>query len=93
MSDIVLADGRKVPEKAVKALDKLEEKWPGATLQQARPAIAAAVLKTIEADFGQLLAVATLYISAFQDDELMSLPEKLRLQEIEDIVERHRKKY
>lgn len=41
---IELADGRGVPASAVAALDRIEGRWPGATLQQARPAIAAAVI-------------------------------------------------
>ena len=45
------------------------------------------------ADFSALLAVATLYVNAFSDDEMMTLPEKLRLQEIEDILERHGRRY
>ena len=46
-----------------------------------------------EADFGQLLAVATLYVDAFEEDETMSLPEKLRLQEVGKILERHGRRY
>jgi len=46
-----------------------------------------------ESDFGQLLAVATLYVDAFKDDEMMSLTERLRLQEIEDILDRHGRRY
>lgn len=38
------------------------------------------------ADLQQLLAVAQLYVTAFDDDETMTLPEKLRLQEIERIL-------
>jgi len=44
-------------------------------------------------DFEQLLAVATLYVESFKDDELMSLTEKLRLQGIEDILARYGKRY
>jgi len=46
-----------------------------------------------QADLDQLLAVATLYIDSFKEDELMSLPEKLRLQEVEAILERHGRRY
>jgi hypothetical protein len=46
-----------------------------------------------EYDFGQLLAVATLYVGAFKPDEKMTLPEKMRLQEIEAILERHGRRY
>lgn len=46
-----------------------------------------------ESDFGQLLAVATLYVDAFTNDEMMSLTEKLRLQEVEDILDRHGRRY
>ena len=41
---IELADGRRVPQSAVAALEQLDQEWPGATLPQARPAIAAAIL-------------------------------------------------
>ena len=40
-------------------------------------------------DLDVLLEVATLYLNAFTDDELMTLPEKLRLQDVEDVVKRH----
>ena len=46
-----------------------------------------------EIEFEQLLAVATLYVEAFKEDEMMTLPEKMRLQEIEAILERHGKRY
>jgi hypothetical protein len=41
----------------------------------------------------QLLAVATLYIEAFAEDEMMTLPGKMLLQEIEDIVALYGKRY
>lgn len=44
-------------------------------------------------DFDVLLAVATLYVNAFSDDEMMTLPEKMRLQEVEDVLERHGRRY
>ena len=44
-------------------------------------------------DLDVLLAVATLYLTAFTDDELMTLPEKLRLQDVEDVVHRHGRRY
>ena len=44
---IELADGTKVPARAVAALHELEDRWPGATLPQARPAIVAAVIKAL----------------------------------------------
>ncbi|WP_156161665.1 hypothetical protein [Nocardia vulneris] len=44
---LTLADGREVPAAAVRALDDLERKWPGASLAQARPAIVAAVLAAV----------------------------------------------
>lgn len=40
-----------------------------------------------------LLAVATLYVDSFAPDEAMSLTELWRLQEIEDILERHGRRY
>jgi hypothetical protein len=47
----------------------------------------------LRADMDVLLAVATLYLDAFRDDEKMTLPEKMRLQEVEDVVSRHGKRY
>lgn len=41
------------------------------------------------ADLDTLLAVATMYIDAFGQDELMSLTERMRLQEVEDVVGRY----
>lgn len=52
-------------------------------------ALMASVYGITEAEIEALLAVATLYVDAFKEDEMMSLPEKLRLQEIEDILKRH----
>jgi hypothetical protein len=40
----------------------------------------------LRAMIDRLLPIAELYVSAFGDDEKMTLPERLRLQEIEDIV-------
>lgn len=40
-----------------------------------------------------LLAVATLYVSAFGEDEMMTLPEKMRLQEVESVLEKHGRRY
>ena len=45
------------------------------------------------ADLDQLLAVATLYIGAFREDETMTLPERMRLQMVEDVVEKLGKRY
>jgi hypothetical protein len=47
-SMIDLADGRSVPAKAVAALDALEREWPGATLPEARPVVAATVIEAVE---------------------------------------------
>ncbi len=50
-------------------------------------------IKSLRADLGCLLAVATLYLGAFRDDEMMTLPEKMRLQDVEDVVHRHGRRY
>ena len=47
---IELSNGRSVPKSAVDALRVLDEKWPGATLRIARPAIVAAVLDALHVD-------------------------------------------
>ncbi len=44
-------------------------------------------------ELDHLLAVATMYIDAFDADEMMSLPAKLMLQEVEAIVERYGRRY
>ena len=44
-------------------------------------------------EFDQLLAVATMYVNAFEEDEMMSLPAKLFLQDIESILERYGRRY
>ena len=44
---VELADGRTVPKSLVDALYLRDQTWPGATLRQARPAIARAVLDAI----------------------------------------------
>lgn len=44
-------------------------------------------------DLDVLLAVATLYVDSFTDDELMTLPEKLRLQDVEEVVERYGRRH
>ena len=54
---------------------------------------AAETVTVSRADFEALLAVATLYAAAFAPDETMTLPELMRLQEVEEILERHGKRY
>ena len=44
-------------------------------------------------DLDVLLAIATLYLTAFNGDELMTLPEKMRLQNVEDVVHRHGRRH
>ena len=44
-------------------------------------------------DLDCLLAVATLYLTSFTDDEMMTLPEKMRLQDVEDVVHRYGRRY
>lgn len=46
-----------------------------------------------QADLDTLLAVATMYIDAFGEDELMSLTERMRLQEVEAVVERYGRRH
>jgi hypothetical protein len=50
-------------------------------------------LTLTEAEIEALLAVATMYVDAFKDDDAMTLPERMRLQEIEDILNRHGCRY
>lgn len=45
------------------------------------------------AEFETLLAVATLYVEAFDPDELLTLPARLRLQVVEDILAKHGRRY
>ena len=44
-------------------------------------------------DLDCLLAVATLYLNSFTEDELMTLPEKFRYQDVEEVVKRHGRRY
>ena len=44
-------------------------------------------------DLDCLLAVATLYLNSFTDDELMTLPGKFLYQDVEDVVKRHGRRY
>lgn len=73
--------------------------WPAAvtTAEGARQVTAEHALSqendSLRADLGQLLAVATVYLESFTDEDRMSLPEKLRLQEVEDVVKRRGKRY
>lgn len=46
-----------------------------------------------EAEAGQLLAVATLYVDSFGADELMSLAGRMRLQQVEDILARYGRRW
>lgn len=48
---------------------------------------------SLERDLDVLLAVATLYLDAFRDDEAVALPEKMRLQDVEDVVQRRGRRY
>ena len=55
-----------------------------------------AALETVplpRCDLDVLLAVATLYLNSFTDDELMTLPEKFAHQDVEDVVKRHGRRY
>ena len=47
----------------------------------------------LRADLDVLLAVATLYLDLIPRDERMTLPELFRLQDVEDVVSRHGKRY
>ncbi len=40
-----------------------------------------------------LLAVATLYVDAFDQEDMMTLPEKMRLQDVEALLEKHGRRY
>ena len=44
-------------------------------------------------DLDVLLAAATLYLDSFTDGELMTLPEKFAHQDVEDVVNRHGRRY
>ena len=50
-------------------------------------------IEKLRADLDCLLAVATIYLDAFREDEMMTLPEKLRLQDVEEVVARRGKRY
>ena len=44
-------------------------------------------------DLDVLLAVATLYVDSFSPDEAMALPQKFALQDVEEVVNRHGRRY
>ena len=44
-------------------------------------------------DLDTLLAVATLYVESFDPDERMTLPERLNLQSVEEVLERYGRRY
>ena len=44
-------------------------------------------------DLDQLLAAATVYVEAFEPDEMMTLPGKLALQEVEAVLEKYGRRY
>jgi hypothetical protein len=44
-------------------------------------------------DLDVLLAVATMYVKAFSDNEMMTLPERMRLQEVEALVGHYGERY
>jgi hypothetical protein len=48
--------------------------------------VAERIAEALRPDMDQLLAIAKLYVDAFSEDELMTLPERMRLQQIEDIL-------
>jgi hypothetical protein len=50
-------------------------------------------IRQLKRDVESLLVVATLYLDAFTDDDLMALPEKMRHQEVEEIVQRRGRRY
>src|SRR5262245_42351331 len=47
----------------------------------------------LRSDLNHLLAAATVYVEAFEPDEMMTLPGKLALQEVEAVLEKHGKRY
>ena len=50
-------------------------------------------IEALKRDLDILLAVATIYVDAFSPDEMMTLPERMRLQDVEDVLERRGKRY
>jgi hypothetical protein len=69
---------------------------PGPEAEIRRLAGERAALETVplpRRDLDVLLAVATLYLASFTPDEMMTLPEKLSLQDVEDVVKRHGRRY
>jgi hypothetical protein len=44
-------------------------------------------------ELDQLLAAATVYVEAFEPDEMLTLPGILALQEIETVLEKYGKRY
>lgn len=61
------------------------------SLAEARKA--AEVITVRRSDLDALLAVATVYVTAFSDEEPMTPRERTRLKEVEGILARHGKRY
>ena len=58
------------------------------------PTTETAELVTIpQYELDQLLAVATMYVDAFAPDEMLTLPGKLALQEVESILGKYGRRY
>lgn len=69
---------------------------PDPDAEVARLAAARAGAETVtvpRADLDTLLSVATLYVQAFGSDEQMSLTEKLAVQNVEEVLGRHGRRY
>lgn len=57
----------------------------------AEPAPEMVAIPRYELDY--LLAAATVYVEAFEPDEMMTLPGKMALQEVEAVLEKYGKRY
>ena len=55
--------------------------------------IAPGRLSISKQDFEMLLAVATMYVEAFEPDEKMTLVERLRLAQVEDLLAKYGRRY
>lgn len=58
-----------------------------------RPEDAGEMVTIPRHELDQLLAAATVYVDAFEPDEMMTLPGKLVLQEVEAVLEKYGKRY
>lgn len=73
-------------------LDGHDGRDPGACMKNGQE-LAPETRTVFRYELDRLLAVATLYLDAFAPDEATTLPGKLMLQDVEDVVAKYGRRY